>query len=111
MNLLESKVGLYGYAYYRRNQNTNWDIKNAKGIKVSSQGNIKKFVEDHFKTLFRDHGRSQIGNQMKVLEKYPTYFSREEGLQIGNPITLEELKHALCSFERDKIFGPDGWTT
>ena len=47
---------------------------------------------------------------MKVLEHYPAFFSREEGIQIGNHISLEELKNVLSSFERDKISDLDSWT-
>ena len=49
-------------AAHQRNQNNIWDIKNDEGIKVCSWGNIKKAVEIHFKYLFKDHGRAQIGN-------------------------------------------------
>ena len=98
------------FAFYQRNQNTISDIKNVEGIKVSSQSNIKKVVEDQFKFLFRDQGRAQISKQMKVLEHYPAFFSREEGIQIGNHISLEELKNVLSSFARDKMLGPDSWT-
>ena len=46
---------------------------------------------------------------MKVIEHYPSFFSKEEGLEVGREITLAEIQKALSRFSKYKSTGTDGW--
>ena len=47
---------------------------------------------------------------MKVIKHYdPTFFSREEDLQVGKSIIIEEVESVQSKFAKDKIPGPNGW--
>ena len=76
---------------------------------MNSQVYIKKAAEDHFKSRFKDPRKALLGNQMKVIVHIPSFFTKEEGLQIGKAISLEEIKHVLSSSAKDKIPSPNGW--
>ena len=51
-----------------------------------------------------------FSNQLMVLEQFPSLFTREEGLDLGKEINLEEIKKFLQNFAKDKSLGLDGWT-
>ena len=57
-----------------------------------------RFFINHFKDL----GSLYMGNQMKVIEHYLDFFTRERGLQVGKSITTEEVKSVLTKFAKDK---------
>ena len=46
---------------------------------------------------------------MKVVSHYPSFFTREEGMQISKPISLEEMESVLTKFDKYKIPRLDGW--
>ena len=75
-----------------------------------SQDKIKLVAEAHFKVLSKDQKKSLIGNQLKVLEHFPSFFTKEEGLELGKEITIDEVQKVLSKFSKDKILGPDGWS-
>ena len=97
------------YASHHKNINTIWEIQNEEGIMISSRDKIKKDAETHFKSLFKDQRKYIIGNQMKVIEHYPSFFSKEEGLEVGREITLDEIQKGLSRFSKYKSTGPDAW--
>ena len=59
--------------------------------------------------MFKENGRTSIENQFKVVSFYPSFFSSEEAIQIGVPISMDEIKNVLITFSKDKIPGPGGW--
>lgn len=67
-----------------------------------SQDKIKLVAQTHFKSLFKYQQKAIIGNQLKVLEHYPSFFTREEGLNLGRDITLDEIQIILHKFAKDK---------
>ena len=75
-----------------------------------SQDKIKLVAEAHFKVLSKDQKKSLIGNQLKVLEHFPSFFTKEEGLELGKEITIDEVQKVLSKFSKDKSPGLDGWS-
>lgn len=63
-----------------------------------SKDKIKMAAESCSKSSFNDHQKALIGNQLKVLELYPSFFSKEDGLDIGREITLDEIHNVLHKF-------------
>jgi hypothetical protein len=49
-------------------------------------------------------------NDINVLKDVPRFFNDDESDEIGNPITLEEVKEVINKIPKEKIPGLDGWT-
>ena len=88
----------HNFASFPRNLNAIWNISDENGTLSLSQDKIELAAESFFKSLFKDQKSALIGNQLKVLEHYPSFFTREEGLKLGKEITLEEIQKVLLNF-------------
>ena len=44
-----------------------------------------------------------IDNQLKVLENFPSFFTQEEGREVGEEISLEEVQKVCLNFQRTKV--------
>ena len=60
--------------------------------------------------LFPFYKNGTLQNQLKVLKKFPSFYTREEGLEVGKEISLEEIQKVLFRFSKDENPIPNGWT-
>lgn len=99
---------LLKFSNQRRVTNAIWDLKDSCGNVVSSQRNLERAVVSYFSDLFKSNGSNNIMAQLKVFHNYPIFFSLEEGLKIGEPVSLKEIEEILKKIANSKSLGPDG---
>ena len=80
--MIETRSFFHKFASFRGNLNSIWEISDENGTLTCSRDKIKLAAKSFFKSLFKDHKNALIGNQLKVLEHYPSFFTREEGLEL-----------------------------
>lgn len=88
--------------------NTIWSIKDSSGNEITDQSLIEYAAFLHFKQHFEEPKSAHIGDQLKVLKLYPSFFTPEEGFQIDRPVSLEEYENVLKGFKKERSPGPDG---
>ena len=89
------------FASNQRNSNTVWEIKTSEGGSLTNSRDIQLEAVNFFGNLYVDPRKVNISNQMDILKHFPYFFSKEEGVSIGRPINVEEIKEALSSFFKD----------
>ena len=89
------------FASNQRNSNTIWEIKTSEGGSLTNSKDIQLEAVNFFGNLYVDPRKVNISNQMDILKHFPSFFSKEEGVRIGRPINVEEIKEALSSFSKD----------
>ena len=90
------------YANFRRNLNYIWDMEDGKGNLVHSLKDFEKLAYNHFFNQFRDNRNNDNVYQIKVIRNYPAFFSIEDGLKIGEPVTIKEIEGVLKQFAKYK---------
>ena len=63
----------------------------------------------HFSEIFKDDNQTNIGDQLKVIQNFPSFVVEYESDTFTSKITLGEIEGALRSFKKDRSPGPDGW--
>jgi hypothetical protein len=64
----------------------------------------------HFKEIFKEPDRENLGEILKVVSYFPIFVNEEENNILYRPVTKEELMFVLSTFQKDKSPGLDGWT-
>jgi hypothetical protein len=54
--------------------------------------------------------RVSIPDIVRLALLFPRFVNEYDNRALMDEISEEELKEVLHSFQKDKIFGPDGWT-
>ena len=65
--------------------------------------------QQHFTKFFEDDGRSNIVDQLKVINLFPTFSQDLDKESFLKPISLAEVEVVLKGFKKDKSSGLDGW--
>ena len=65
--------------------------------------------EKHFSEMFKDDGKTNIGDQLKVIKLFPSFIPKVDVGVFTSQVTLTEVEGAFKGFKRDKSPGPDGW--
>ena len=99
----------HSIASARRNHNSIWALQNADLSWIESDEQLKDLRVKHFFGIFKDDNQTNIVDQLKVVQLFPTYLSREEANCFDSETTLGEIEGALKTFKKDKSPGPDGW--
>ena len=94
---------------YRKNLNSILDLKDDDRNWVCYQNDLEKVLVDHFSKHFKDPNGSTITSQLKVLNKFPSFFTEQEGLHVGRVVYMKELEGVLKQFSKDKSPSLDGW--
>ena len=97
------------FAPNRRNHKAIWDLQNSEGVSISSQKELKAEALNFFSSVYKDLGSQSIDAHMHILGLFPRFFDGEEGINVGSPVTLEEIEKVLKIFSKDKSPGRDGW--
>lgn len=100
----------HNYANQRRITNSIWKIKDAGGELDSDKKYLEKDAVQHFKEVYSKDRAVSFEAQMKILQHIPRFFSEEEGVKVGEEVSLDEIERALNCFGKSKSPGPDGWT-
>ena len=85
-----------------------WDVMDEDRVNYKIQGQLNKVVVKYFSNHFREGGSSKIGDQLQVLQNFPTFLDSEEVAAFDKPITLEVVESVLNRFSKDKSPGPKG---
>lgn len=91
-------IFFHHYASTLKSKNTIWDIVNQEGLRVSSFRDLSKEVESYFSYLFKDLGNWKIGNLLKVVTMFPSFFTQNANEKLQDPIFIDEIKVALAGF-------------
>ena len=97
------------YANAHRNVNAIWDLDDGDGNTLVYDMSLRKAGMKHFKHMFEDEGLVHIQEKLKVLSRFPSYFTIEEADLIGKHVSIGEIENVLKNFTKDKASGPDGW--
>ena len=98
----------FSVASARRNHNSIWALQDAYLSWVDSDELLKDLGVKHFSGLFKDDNQTNIVDQLKVVQRFPTFLSLEEAACFDFETTLGEIEGALKTFKKDKSPGPDG---
>lgn len=98
------------FANGRKAINTIWELKDDRGQPVSSQQNLARLANAHFRGIYKAPGGINILEIMRIAELFPRYVDQEDSEEIQKEVTLDELEATLKWFKKDKSPGPDGWT-
>jgi len=88
-----------------------WQIKNGQGDIVTEQESIKDATVNYYKDFYKSSIVLSPLEQFNVMEFYPQMINEEDANTLFTLFTLEDVKAVLFSFKKEKISGPDGWTT
>ena len=99
----------HSYASTRRNFHAIQALSDHEGHLVSIDTPLKQLGEQHIFELFKDYGKTNIGDQLKVISLFPSYVQEYEKDCFLAPITLSEVESALKGFKKDKIPSHDSW--
>ena len=92
------------------NFNAIWALKNEEDVWVDKAEQLKELGVKHFSKIFKDDGKTNIGDQLEVIQLFASIVSRDEADVFTSEVTLEEVEGALRTFKRDKIPSPNGWS-
>jgi len=88
-----------------------WEIEKDDGVLMKDQQGIKTEVVHYFKHFYRASSTVNIEDQCKLCDLFPLMVTEEEAVSLYNSVTLEELQLTLYQCKKEKIMGPDGWTS
>ena len=100
----------YNYANQRRINNVIWEVKYSDGVQIYYYNSFEDVVVLHFKYIHKKQSSNNIEAQLKVLWNYPRFFNNEEGSNVGEIVSLEDIERILKKFSKSKSLGLDGWT-
>ena len=66
--------------------------------------------KSYFQSPFREDNRENISEVIQLSQLFPRLVSEEYNQGLIKEISEDELKETLHSFQKEKIFGSDGWT-
>ena len=92
---------------YRRNLNSIWEIKDEKGKAAASFEEKETFGEKIFNNLFLDPPGCLIQEILKVVGKFPTFFTDEINLSLEEEVSKPELKAIFFSMRNGKSPSPN----
>lgn len=87
-----------------------WELKDERGQPVSTQQNLARLANAHFKGIYKAPGGINILEIMRIAELFPRFVDQEDTEELQKEVTLDELEATLKWFKKDKSPGPDGWT-
>ena len=68
----------HSIASTRRNHNAIWALKNEEDVWVDEAEQLKDLGVKHFSEIFKDDGKTNIGDQLKVIQHFPSIVLRYE---------------------------------
>ena len=75
---------------------------------MENDDQLKELRVKHFSKIFKDDDKSNIVDQLKIIQLFPSYVTSEEAEILSTEVSLGEVEGALKSLKRDKIAGPNG---
>ena len=63
----------YSFASARRNSKTIWALNDNEGNLITTDATLKKQGKQHFADLFKDDGKTNIVDQLKVIGLFPSF--------------------------------------
>eukprot|EP00253_Pinus_taeda_P025252 PITA_25252 len=98
------------FANGRKAINTIWELKDERGLPVSSQQNLARLANAHFRGIYKAPGDINILEIMRIAELFPIFVDQDDSEELQKEVTLVELEATLKWFKKDKSPAPDGWT-
>ena len=98
----------HSHALACNNFNSIWALKNEEGRLGEETIHLKELGVKHFTESFKDDGKSIISDQLKVIQLFPSFVTRDEASIFIDEVTLVEVEGALKDFKRDQSPSPDG---
>jgi hypothetical protein len=89
----------------RKSMNTIWEIQNVEGIKVKSFQEIFEVGTTHFQSLFMEPEGENIAEIIRISSYLPKFVEDNQNVHLMVPISKEELKEVVYSFQLKKKFG------
>jgi len=106
----ENTKNFEAYAKGRKLANTIWGIKDPSGRKLSSFKDMASMGSQHFKYVYTADIRVSIDAILQMALYFPHFAEEGDNLDLMAEVAKAELKEVLHSFQKDKSFGPDGWS-
>lgn len=96
------------YANMRKKINTIEDIWDEEDHHYTKLQDVEESAVKYFSKFYSqiDH---DIEVQLEFINLVPVMFSEQENIEMGKPITKEELLAAIKDSAKEKSLGPDGW--
>jgi hypothetical protein len=98
-------------ARYNRNKKIIWSIKNNREEVIRGQDDIKEEFASFFNHLYKASCNCNLQEKCSTASLFPSIISAEEDADLYKPVTLTEIKDILLHFKKERIPGPDGWTS
>ena len=70
---------------------------------------LKELGVRHFSETFKDDKTSNISDQLKIINLFPSFLSATNSVAFTSLISLREIESTPISFKKDSSPGPDGW--
>ena len=100
----------HGMASTHRNFNAICALKNEEDVWVDEVDQLKELGVKHFSKIFKDDGKTNIGDQLKVIQVCPSIVSRDEADVFSSKVTLDEVEGSLKPLKGTKSQAHmDGW--
>ena len=106
----ENTKFFHAYSRGRKAANTIWCLKDEVGQEHFDFEGKARCGVNHFEALFWEPEQASIAEVIRVTQMFPRYAEEEDNRRMMRPVTEEELKVVLGSFQKDKSPGPDGWS-
>ena len=91
------------FSSVRRNSKTIWDLYDNDGKLITTDATLKQLGEQHFANLFKDDGKTNIVDQLKVIGLFPSYVQETKKDCFLTPTTISEVEANLKVLKKYKI--------
>jgi hypothetical protein len=98
------------YASFRQNKKHIWGLQDDEGLTHRGQTTLLSTATTHFKNFYAASTHPQLRDSVTVANTYTRFVTAADSSALDCPSSLQEVKVALASFNKDRSPGPDGWT-
>ena len=89
--------------------NAIWELKDAKVYMISSPFDLELEEILHFRNIFKNPKEGNIQAHLEFIKQFPSFFSVEEGLKVGNLVKINKVEDVLKGLAKVKSLEPNGW--
>jgi len=93
----------------RKASNTIWKLPKEPDGWATTHQQLARLGVEHFKRLFTAPNTVNLPDIIRLAGTIPRFVGREDGEELSQPVTTQELECTLKWFKKDKSPGPDGW--
>jgi hypothetical protein len=105
----ENTKFFHSFSKGRKMTNTIWGLTQGDGQLVNTFEGLSSLGTSHFKEIFKAQVRSSIAEIVNVARLFPRFVEEDEWVSLMEEVSEQELLVVMCSFQKGKSPGPDGW--